>query len=187
MTTQRQMGSPANAVVLGIAFAIVGSACGGQSTSSAKLPTPAVAPSPPPAASPPAGGPVPAQLLGSWYLPPASVVAMGDGPCPSSATAANCFFRLTFYAAHLDPGGTFDTYAQAVTAQGGTLGSGSGNVVVNNNEIDFFNGVLCGLKLPDGVGRYTWTLTGGLLTLTLISDPCERPAAYTSGSFSRTP
>jgi len=127
---------------------------------------------------------VPAQLLGMWYLPPAAVEAMGDGPCPSPATVANCFFWLRF--TH-NVGAQFDTYQEGATNRNGAGGQGGGEVVVNNNEIDFFNGALCGLHLPEGVGRYTWRLTAGLLTLTLISDPCARPDAYTSGSFSRTP
>jgi hypothetical protein len=59
--------------------------------------------------------------------------------------------------------------------------------VVNNDEIDFFNGVLCGLKLPDGVGRYTWRVTAGVLYFTLISDPCSRSTYYAYRGFTRTP
>ena len=187
MTTEHPIGAPVLAALLAIAFVFLASSCG-QSTSAAKLSTPSAGFSPPPAASPPPGGPVPAQLLGSWYLPPAAVLAFSDGPCPSPATAANCFFRLTFSATHLDPGEPFDTYAQAYANNGGTTGQGSGRTLVNNDEVDFFNGSLCGLQLPDGVGRYTWTLASGLLTLKLISDPCTfRPGWFTYQSFSRAP
>jgi len=106
------------------------------------------------------------------------MVAISGTPCPSRPTAANCFFQLLL---------TATTYSQALTAKPGLLGAGRGDVVVNNNEIDFFNGAYCGLDLPDGVGRYTWKITGGLLHLSLISDPCPRYFVYTHGSWSRTP
>jgi hypothetical protein len=176
MTTQSQLGLPAKAVLLGIVFAVVASACGGQSTSSAKLPTPAVAPSAPPAASPPPGGPVPAQLLGDWFLPPAAAEAAVGVSCPSPSTTSNCFYELT-----LAP-----TRYKLVWRDGSLSGTGTGDAVVNNNEMDFFNGVNCGLQLPDGVGRYTWTLTRGLLIFTLISDPCGRSPDLSQQGWSRT-
>lgn len=68
---------------------------------------------------------------------------------------------------------------------------GLGDVVVNKEEIDLFNGVYRevnqGLHLPDGVGRYTWKLTGGLLYLTNISDPCTRSHFFFYQGWSRTP
>jgi hypothetical protein len=171
MTTERRIGSPAIPAVLAAAFIILASSCG-QSTSSAKVSTSSAAAGPPP------GGPVPAQLLGDWFLPPAAVEPVSGVPCPSPATAVNCFFQLTLLAT---------TYHQAFTASGGTQDAGEGDVVVNNSEIDFFNGVICGLKLPDGVGRYTWAITDGILYLTLISDPCTRSEVYTKQGWSRTP
>ncbi|HVS05050.1 MAG TPA: hypothetical protein VHK65_02650 [Candidatus Dormibacteraeota bacterium] len=65
---------------------------------------------------------------------------------------------------------------------GKELQQGSGNLVDNNSEIDFFNGISC-----DGVGRYTWTLPSGLLHLTLISDPCGRSGLLTLQNWARTP
>jgi hypothetical protein len=130
-----------------------------------------------PTPAPPPGGPVPAALLGDWFLPPASVAANTNMVCPSPPTGANCFYRLSFTAMN---------YRQWVTGYGGTLASGSGEVVVNGNEIDFYNGALCGIHLPDGVGRYTWTVTGGVLRFTLISDPCPRSDLLTYGGWSRT-
>lgn len=164
--------SPPVAALLALAIVFLASSCG-PSTSSAKLPTPSVAPSPPP------GGPVPAQLLGDWYWfrPPADVTAVSGVACPSPPTPTNCFFQLTL---------TATTYHQAFTATGGSQFAGSGDVVVNNNEIDFFNGAICGLKLPDGVGRYTWTLTRGILYFKLISDPCTRWEVYTDQGWGRT-
>jgi hypothetical protein len=120
---------------------------------------------------------VPAQLLGDWFLPPAAVNAVSsNGTCPTPLSATNCFFRLTLNATN---------YEQAFTAIGGTTDAGQGDVVVNSNEIDFFNGRLCAIPLPGGIGRYTWTLTGGTLHFTLISDPCTRSAIYTWGDWSR--
>jgi hypothetical protein len=66
----------------------------------------------------------------------------------------------------------------------------TGDVVVNKDEMDFFNGAYCernqGLHLPDGIGRYTWKLTGGLLYLTLISDQCTRSHFFSYQGWSRT-
>lgn len=122
---------------------------------------------------------MPNQLLGDWYefVPPATFTAISSFPCPPHPTAANCFFQLTL---------TATAYHQSFTAVGGTQEAGHGDVVVNNQEIDFFNGALCGLALPDGVGRYTWSIAGGVLRLNLISDPCSRSEIYTAQSWSRT-
>ena len=115
---------------------------------------------------------MPAQLLGAWFIPEAAVIAVnGSGSssgCPTPLSAATCYFQLTLTAT------TYHLYI-------GTQGGGAGNVVVNNNEVDFFNGALC-----DGVGRYQWTITGGVLVITLISDPCGRSEILTYQSWSRT-
>lgn len=175
MTALRGIGSAAITAVLGIAIIVLASSCG-QSTSSSTVPTPSVTASPTPAASPPPGGPVPAQLLGDWYLSPAAVLALGNS-CPSNPNAVNCFAKLTF---------TATTYQQGFQPPHPD-GPAQGDVVVNNDEIDFFNGVLCGLQLPDGVGRYTWTLTSGVLRFVpLNQDPCGRPAISYPGGWSRT-
>jgi hypothetical protein len=99
---------------------------------------------------------VPAQLLGDWYLQTADVAEILGVMCTSHPTAGNCNLRLnlapTSYSFH------------------GTSPAGSGDVVVNNTEIDFFNAP-CGVT----VGRYTWTLTPGVLSFTpLNDDPCGR-------------
>jgi hypothetical protein len=170
MTTQRCIGSQAIAALLATAVVFLASSCG-QSTSSATA-----------AASPPPGGPVPTQLLGDWFMamPPAVIEAVTTVPCPSPPTAENCFFQLTLMAS------TSHAYLMASRSVDLLMG----DVVVNNNEIDFFNGVYCelnqGLHLPDGVGRYTWKVTGGLLYLTLISDPCTRSHFFYYQGWSRT-
>jgi hypothetical protein len=122
---------------------------------------------------------VPTQLLGDWFLPPAAESAIFGFyyPCPSPPTAANCFIQLTLMAT---------TDRLVVTATGGKKDQGISDVVVDNNEIDFFNTSLC--VPPDAVGRYTWKLTGGVLKFTLVSDPCARSDIYTyQGGWSRTP
>jgi hypothetical protein len=175
MTTKHQIAAPLIAAVLGSAIIFLNSSCG-QPTSSAT--SPLVAPSPTPAVSPPPGGPVPAQLLGDWFLPPAAVQSVGY-PCPKPPTAANCFFQLTL---------TATTYQQFRLGGTALLPGGKGDVVVNNNEIDFFNDGFEGCRpLPDGVGRYTWTLTGGVLYFTLISDLCGRSVVVPLQGWSRTP
>ena len=171
-----RIGSPATVAALATALIFIASSCA-QSASSTKLSPPSVAPNPTPAATPPPGGPVPADLLGDWFLPPAAVEFIAPGQCPSPPTAANCFFRLSF---------AVTTYHQGFTTRGGMQAQSSGDVVVNGSEIDFFNGVQCGQQLPDGIGRYTWTVTGGILRFVLISDPCGRSDLYTYGGWSRT-
>jgi hypothetical protein len=170
MTTRGLITSPLLVALLGITIVFLASSCG-QSTTAAKLSAPSAA------AGFPSGGPVPAQLLGAWFMPPAAVEAVSGVACPSPPSATNCFFQLTLLA---------KTYYQAYTASGGKQAAGQGNVVVNNNEIDFFNGAMCGLKLPDGIGRYRWTITAGLLYFTLISDPCTRWEVYTHQGWSRS-
>jgi hypothetical protein len=149
---------------VGITLSLLATACG-QPSSTASVTTPSVA------NSRPQGGPVPASLLGDWFLPPAIVAAVeGDSSCRLlrlTLTATN--YRLTH-----DP------------ACGGL--TSTGEVVVNKTEIDFFNADVCGLKLPDGVGRYGWTLTSGLLHFSALNpDPCPRGAAwFDNRSYGRT-
>ena len=163
---------PTVVLVAMCAFGLLASACG-QSTSSAQAPTPAAVASAAPVPSPPPGGPVPAQLLGDWFLTPAAVDALIGCPKPLKAGTA-CLLRLSL---------TATTYRF-----GGTLPPGPGDVIVNATEIDFFNAPQCDQKLPDGIGRYTWTLTGGVLHLTpLNADPCGRSEYLTSQDFYRTP
>jgi hypothetical protein len=169
VTTKRWFGSPLIAALLGIAFASLSSSCGGSTPSAtvstpSAVATPTTAASPPtPAGSPPPGGAVPAKLLGNWFIPPAVVIAAeGASNCPSPPTVQNCFIQLNL---------TATEYHVSLTQSP----TGSGNVVVNKDEIDFFNGGNCGLQLPEGVGRYKWTLTSGVLHLARLNqDPCGR-------------
>lgn len=160
--------------LLGILLIFVASSCG-QSTSSAKPPTPSASLAPAPA-SPGQGGPVPAQLLGGWYLLPADInAAVGYAACQLPSTPAKCSVQIVFTA-------TTVTWPNNL----GFL-SCCGNAVVNGSEIDFFNDSGCGIPLPDGLGRYTWTLTGNVLHFTpLNADPCERFNWLANRNFYRT-
>jgi hypothetical protein len=154
-----------------ISFVLLASACG-QSTSSVKQAAPSVA------AVAPVGGQVPARLQGDWLLPPAAALAYqkssGD-TCPAPLAVATCMFKLSF---------TASSYNFEINAPGRT--GGGGDAVVNGAEIDFFNGQACSLELPEGVGRYTWTLTGGVLHFTpLNQDPCPRAPILANESYSR--
>jgi hypothetical protein len=116
---------------------------------------------------------VPAQLLGNWFLPLAAVNVAEA--CPSPLSSKTCSLRLTLTA-------TTYRFYDATTALG------EGDVVVNNSEIDFFSGPLCYLPLPDGVGRYTWRLTRGLLHLMPLNvDPCSHTEFLAKQSLYRTP
>jgi hypothetical protein len=138
-----------------IALAFLASSCG-ESNSSATVALSSAVPSPPP------GGRVPAQLLGDWFLPPAIVEAVeGNASCR--------LLKLTL---------TATTYRITHDPACGVFAS-TGEVVVNKTEIDFFNADVCGLTLPDGVGRYSWTLTDGVLSFVALNqDPCPRGAAW---------
>lgn len=100
--------------------------------------------SPSPSAPPPAGGPAPAALIGQW-VPTTDPRTIGGAP-------QRLVIRATSW---ID-------------------GAVHGDLVVNGDEIDFYNSDYCHLRLPDGVGRYRWSITADLLTLTLLApDPCR--------------
>ena len=66
-------------------------------------------------------------------------------------------------------------------------GDASGDIGVSGNEIDFFNADQCGRTLPDGVGRYAWSVLGNVLHLTALNqDPCGRTNHLAVQSFIRT-
>jgi hypothetical protein len=123
---------------------------------------------------------VPAQLLGSWLLDTPNL-----DPGFTEAGIINGKVKLTL---------TATTYhAETVNTVPEDLGTGA--VVVNNTEIDFFSQTSgqgnCHLELPDGVGHYTWTLVGGVLHFAPLiqsgyfGDPCGR-LAIADQSYIRT-
>jgi hypothetical protein len=164
------MGSPAVAAVVVMVLACIASSCGSQSPSAAGSPTPSASPSPS-LGPPPPGGPVPAQLLGVWLLhtpnpdPGLAVDGIINGKTQLTLTATT--YRVESVNNNPSP-----RYPEA------------GAAVVNGSEIDFFTETsgqpFCHLHLPDDVGRYIWTLKGGVLHLaTLVAagyygDPCGR-------------
>jgi hypothetical protein len=104
-----------------------------------------------PTATPPSGSPVPAVLNGRWLQTNA---ALSQPP------------TLTFY-----NGNRFELQISSRAFGGGVS---FGSVVVNGSEIDLFNGDMCGIPLPGGVGRYRWTLENGVLQFSpLNEDPCS--------------
>lgn len=146
------MGLRAVVAAVGLALYVLAVSCG-QSTSSAKAPTSA-APSTASVVSRPSGGPVPAALVGDWFQPQ-SVVRDFDG------NSACVLLRLTLTA----------TTSQVTHTALGICGSGgSGDVIVNQSEIDFYNG---SGECADAVDRATWRITTGLLYFTSISTPCR--------------
>jgi hypothetical protein len=105
------------------------------------------------------GGSVPQKLQGTWLLE-------SEYPVP---------VRLYLYE---------DRYAISAG------GSAQGDIVVNGDELAFFNSNApsCPLRLPEGVGRYRWRLTGDKLHLTEIgNDPCGgRSPVLTDATYVRT-
>lgn len=87
------------------------------------------------------------------------------------------------------------SHPSTITLQGNDYtvvqpGAGArGNVVVNGDEIDFFNGNLCGLRLPRGVGKYRWELVGdsAVKFTGLNEDPCPRVDILAGVTWTRTP
>ncbi len=132
-------------------------ACGAGAGSGAGSATPSPATSA--AATPPPGGPAPPQLIGAWTDPNA---------LPIVAPVV-----LTF---------TSSTYTIRTST-----GQGSGAIVVNGDEIDFFSSNRCTeLPLPRGVGRYHWTVQGTTLHLSpLNADPCGRVDYLPNKSFTK--
>jgi len=99
-----------------------------------------------PVVSPPPGGPVPSVLTGDWVSP-------SKDNNPSDAT------DLILHGSRFE-----------IQTSGGLS---FGMVAVNGSEIDFFNGDVCRIGLPGGVGRYHWSVQGGILHLTPLNvDPC---------------
>jgi hypothetical protein len=111
-----------------------------------------------PPATPPPGGLPPATLNGDWQ-----VITTADNNRSDLIVTGGAY--------HLQTSG----------------GDAYGEVVVNGAEMDFFNGVACGIALPGGVGRYQWSLSVGILQLTPLSiDPCSgREQAIGNHSFRR--
>jgi len=114
---------------------------------------------------------VPAQLLGVWLLH-----TPNPDPGLASDGIINDKIQLTL---------TATTYS-VVTVNNDPIPRNpeGGSVVVNKSEIDFFSETaghpMCPLQPPDGVGRYTWTQVGDVLSFATVvetgyfGEPCGR-------------
>ena len=155
---RRWSGVPTRAFLL-LLFPSLLVACGGASstTSATAHATATASHTPMPAPSPPPGGPAPVQLIADWELTPFA-------PNPNNAV---------------------DLIVNATTFSFETSGDTNfGDLVVNGTEIDFYNGDGCGLTLPDGVGRYRWSLQGATLSFTpLAQDPCGMRSTHLSNQI----
>jgi hypothetical protein len=161
---------PAALATIACALLFSGVACG-SAQSAAGIPSATPVATALPAAFAPAGGPLPAELLGVWYLPASAVSPVAE--CPTPLTYQTCNLRLTLAAT---------SYSFA-----GTRPPGPGDLRVNGTEIDFFNATQCELTGAQGLGSYTWTLTNGSLHLApLNSDPCGRTQYLSNRTFFRS-
>jgi hypothetical protein len=143
-----------------IAASLVAAGCGGSTTANTKSPSQPTS-SPSPSASPPSGGPVPAELQGDWFYHRA------DG-----------WVALSLNGEQYGLKGIQNPRFGAPAA---------GSVVVNGDEIDFFNGDQCAIPLPGGVGRYRWTVSGDVLVLSpLNDDACGRSEDLADTHYQRT-
>ena len=123
---------------------------------------------------------MPSQLWGNWYLPGAAVTQVSGAHCPSPPTPRTCFFQLALDAT---------TWSISYIATGGIVVPHQGDVLVNSNEMEFFNDVHQGngcSPLYNGIGRFTWRVTAGVLYFTLISDDCDRAPVLTNRGWIRT-
>ncbi len=84
--------------------------------------------------------------------------------------------------------GAVVTFAPTHFRVSDATGGAGGAIVVNGDEIDFFNVPNCGLVLPAGVGRYRWSLKGTTLHFApLNTDPCPvRLDHFANQDFAKT-
>lgn len=132
--------------------------------------------SPPPSPAAFAGSPLPSQLQGGWMMQVQEADAVSGHQCPRPLAIATCTFKLTF---------TATTYDWSTNVAG--FSGGGGDVLMNGKEMDFFNGAECGEPLPNGIGRYGWTLSGGTLHFkALNSDSCPRQPFLANQTYDRS-
>ena len=128
----------------------------------------------PSATPPPSSAPASATVVATPTWPP------GD-PVPS-ALAGTWYFPL--HSTEVELSGNDYRVIQTSPAN-----HAAGNVVVNGDEIDFFNGSGCGIPLPEGIGRYRWELqdSGSMHFTALNTDPCGRVDILADATWTRTP
>jgi len=162
---------PAGLATIVCSLVCFGVACG-STQSAAGIPSATPVSTAVPTAFAPAGGPLPAEILGVWYLPVAAVNAVVG--CRTPLRYQTCNLRLTL---------ATTSYSFA-----GTIAPGPGNVSVNETEMDFFNAPQCQFSGPQALGSYTWTLTNASLHLKpLNTDLCGRGQFLSGATFFRSP
>lgn len=136
-------------------LALLGAAaCGGGAGPTRAVESPSASPS------------LPGVPAGAAQSPTASPAPPQGGPVP--AELAGAWKQVAQPSLGLNFSGT-------TFAIGYPTSQSPGNVAVNGSQIDFYNSVACGIRLPAGIGSYRWTISAGLLVFTpLNSDPCER-------------
>ena len=140
--------------------------------------TPIAALTPTPVTAPPSSPSAPAAVSTSSACDPASSPSQSAAPSPGWPLGGPVPPELAGRWA-------FKDFCLILVGYIYDFGAGSGNVVVNSSEIDFFNGAACGKQLPGGVGRWEWVVNGNTLTLSQSgADPCGRRLA---GTYTRSP
>ena len=120
----------------------------------------------------------------------ATVTATPATPTPSAAASAEPWPSGGPVPTELSGVWRLGTSVFTMRLSGNTyaFGQSNGNVVVNGTEIDFFNGSGCGKPLPDGVGRYSWTVSGAEVHfVALAPDPCGRSDLLADVTWTKRP
>jgi hypothetical protein len=144
--------------LVGVLLALSVPSCGGESsatgtTAASTSPPTATGESTTSASGAPAGDSAPAQLQGTWKLVSGNALEKG-----LLFVISERHYRVPTHLAH-------------------------GDLAVNGTEIAFFNAAICGLTLPEGVGRYRWTVDGDTLHFELIGEePCGGRADILDGA-----
>lgn len=143
---------------VGVLLALSIASCGGESSATG---TTAASTSPPAAtgastagsSGAPTGGTAPTELQGTWKLVSGNALEKG-----TLFVIGDRHYRVPTHLAH-------------------------GDLAVNGNQIAFFNAAICGLTLPEGIGRYHWTVKGGALHFQVIGEePCGGRADILDGT-----
>jgi hypothetical protein len=150
----------AHIAVVGAALALASAGCGGKSVAAETSPTTSGA-GPTASTGGPAGGP-------GGEAAPAKL--QGTWRLVSKSPEQGLIFVIT------------DRHYRVPTRLA------HGDLVVDGDEIQFFNAAICGLTLPEGVGRYRWTVKGDRLHFEAIGkEPCGgRADILANATYERT-
>ena len=134
--------------LVSVLFALSVAGCGGESTAAGTTSASTTAPTASASSTSstdgrPPGDAAPAKLQGTWKLVSRDSLEKG-----LLFVISERHYRVPMHLAH-------------------------GDLAVSGNEIAFFNAAICGLTLPEGVGRYRWTVKGNTLRFEQIGkEPC---------------